>query len=159
MRGKAGQGDARKSKRVDPDIAYLYATLDRLDKRAIERCVVRHDRAAADELPECRHGLHGRGGVCHVRVGNARQFGYFSRYKARWMHKRVKGIDNLASSQARSRNLDELAVLQGEPRGFGVEHDHVVFDQRKIARLGALLERGIRFDHKCRRARHHRFFD
>ena len=159
VRGETGQGDARERKRIDPDIAHLHAALHGLDERAVERRVVCNDWAAADKIPQCRNSLDSRGSVGHIRIGDTRQFCYFCRYKTCWVHKGVECVNNLAPTQASGRDLDQLAILEREPRRLRVEHDHVVLDQRKIPRLRAFLERRIRLDHECRRSRHHGFFD
>ncbi len=50
MRRKTRQRDARQCKRVNPDLAYVHASLNRLDKRTIESGVMRDDWATSDKF-------------------------------------------------------------------------------------------------------------
>ena len=153
VRGQARKRDSRKRQRIDPDVADVDTALDRRDKRTVEGCVMRDNRAAADKIGESGDGLNRRRGICHIGICNARELGNLGRNQLLGMHKGVKAVNDLAARKAGRGNLNQLIVLHRKPRGLGIEDDDILLDKPERLRLGTLGERGVGIDDKLRCSR------
>ena len=136
VRGQARQCDARERERVDPDVRDRRPTGDRLDERAVEGRVVCEHGGAGDELRQRRDGVARGGGVRHVAVGDAREPGYLRGYGSPGMHEGLEATHHLATRHTRRGYLDEVAVLEGEPRRLGVQDDDVLLERAEPPALG-----------------------
>ena len=159
VRCEPGQRDAREGKRVDPDGAHVYAAFDRLDESTVERCVMRDHRTPAHELGKLGHGGARIGGMGNIRVRNPRELGNLGRNQRRGMHEGVEAVGYLTPREHCCRNLDEFVLLRRQPRGLGIENDHILLDEAKLALLRALSKGPVRLDNEPRRTGHDRILD
>ena len=152
VRQEARQRDAREREAVDPDVRDLAAARDALDEGAVERGVVGQDGRAADELGEGGDGLGGRGGARHVDVVDVGEERDLGRNGPTRVDEGLEALDHVTAAQARSGDLDELAVLEREARGLRVEDDDVLLERAERAREGALREGAVPLGDRCGRA-------
>ena len=89
------------------------------------------NRTAAHKVGECRDGLDGRRGICHIGVRNTREFGNLCRNQLLGMHERIETVDDLAARKTGRGYLNQLVVLYRKTRGLGIEDDYILLDETK----------------------------
>ena len=159
VRRQTRQRDAGQRERINPNIADVDTTLNRLDKRAVEGGVMSDDRAAAHKVGKGRDGIDSRRGIGHVGVRDTRELGNLGRNQLRGMHKGVEALHDFTARKAGRRDLDELVVLHRKTRGLGIEDNNVLLDETERLCLGALGKCGIGIYDKLRRSRRYGVLD
>ncbi len=147
VRRQPGQRDSRQSQGIDPDVAHVVAAGHRLDKGAVEGRVVRQHGRAAHKVDQRGHGLLGVGRVHHVEVCDRGQLGDLGRDGPARVHEGLKTVDDLASTQAGGRDLDQGAVLERQAGRLGVQDHHVVLKQAKVLLSGSFGQREVLLGH------------
>ena len=137
------KGDARERKRVNPGVGHLAPTSNRLDEGAVERGVVCEHGHAADELRESRYGVLWIRCICDVEVRDAGETRNGVGYRSPGVHEGLVARRHGPARESRRRYLDELAVLEGEARGLGVEDHDVVLEQTEVGRPRPLRKRQV----------------
>ena len=159
VRGEPRQRDARERESVYPCVGHLGAARDRLDEGAVEgRVVCKHGRAR-NELRKTGHGVPCTRCVRDVTVGYARELGDLLRNGSRGVHERLIARHNLAPGEAGGGYLDELAVLERESRGLGVEHHDVLLERTEPPAPGALGKAQVALPHVLGRPREDDFLE
>ena len=153
MGREARQRDSRERQGVDPSVAHVGAARDRLDEGAVERGVVRQHGAARHKVGERRNGRPGVGGAHDVDAADARELFYLGRDGAARVNEGLEAVHDLTGTHARGRDLYELAVLEGEAGGLGVEHHHVLLERPKVGGGGTLGEAEVARPHLVGRPR------
>ena len=96
------------------------------------------------------------GNIC---VRNPRELGNLGRNQRRGMHEGIEAVGYLTPREHCCRNLDEFVLLRRQPRGLGIENDHILLDEAKLALLRAFSKGPVRLDNEPRRTGHDRILD
>ncbi len=146
VRAEPGQGDPHHLQRVEPRAPKRMAPCNTLDERTVERCVVRHDVSAADELDEPEDGrLRAHLALEHL-VGDPGELRDLGRDGNQRIDERREGPYDVRAAHDRGGDLDDAVAVRVVAGRLDVDHrDLVVETERR--RASAFGKRPVgRFD-------------